>query len=61
MFQRNKNSYEIVAECSNGEYTEEYSFTVDYDDDWSDIAEELFYDDFGVNSTRTRLISRNTI
>ena len=58
MFQRNKNNYEIVAECSNGEHTEEYTFTVDYDDDWGDIAAELFYDDFGVNPNHIHLISR---
>lgn len=61
MFQRNKNSYEIVAECSNSQYSEEYTFIVDYDDDWGEIAEELFYDDFEVNPTRTCLISRTTL
>lgn len=61
MFQRNKNNYEITAECSNNQHNEEYTFTVDYDDDWGEVAEELFYDDFGVNPTRIRLISRRTL
>lgn len=61
MFQRNKNSYEITAECSNNQYSEEYTFTVDYDDDWGEVAKEFFYDDFGINPTRVQLVSRRTL
>ena len=32
MFQSNKNNYNIVAECSNGEKTGIYSFVENYDE-----------------------------
>ena len=61
MFQRIKNNYAIVSECSNDQHTEKYSFTISYDDDWGTVAERHFYDAFGVKPTRINLLSRKKL
>jgi hypothetical protein len=54
MFQRNKNSYRIVAVCTNENKVGRYTFIDDYDSDWSEIASQMFYDEFGVYPTKMR-------
>ena len=61
MFQTNKNSYEIVAVCKKGDKEGRYTFIEDYDDNWSDIAEEMFYDEFGEYPTSSTLESRRKL
>lgn len=56
MFQRNKNSYRIVAICTNGDKEGRYTF-IETDDDWGRIAKQLFCDEFGVEPTRMKLES----
>lgn len=58
MFQQNKNNYEIVATCKNGDKEATYTFIENYDECWDEIAESLFYDDFAVKPTSIKLISR---
>lgn len=61
MFQKVKNNYRIVAVCTNGDKKGRYTFTESYDDDWSEIAERKFYEEFGVNPTRMSVESREKI
>ena len=58
MFQRVKNSYKNVAVCRNKENEGRYSFIENYDDDWGEIAESKFREEFGVNPTHIELESR---
>ena len=61
MFQRNKNSYRIVAICTNGDKEGRYTLIEDYDNNWDTIAEQMFYNEFGVNPTEMRLESRERL
>lgn len=61
MFQTNKNSYVIVAICSNGEKVGRYTFTEGPDDDWSEIANKMFYEEFKIDATEMRIESREII
>lgn len=61
MFQRNKNSYKIVAVCTNGDKKGRYTFIEDYDENWDTIAERMFYNEFGVNPTEMKIESRERI
>ena len=61
MFRKVKNNYRIVAVCTNGDKEGRYTFVESYDDDCGSIAEEKFYDEFGVNPTRIKLESREKI
>ncbi len=61
MFRRNKNSYKIVAICTNGNKKGKYTFTEDDDENWDTIAEKMFYDEFGVNPTEMEVKSRKKI
>ena len=58
MFQRNKNSYIIIARCSNGDKESTYEFVEEYDEYWGEIAKELFLADFGIEPTSMTLVSR---
>lgn len=61
MFQRNKNNYNIVAICRNGDKEGTYEFIENYDECWCDIARDLFYDEYGVEPTSQSLISREKV
>lgn len=61
MFQRNKFSYKIVAYCTNGDKEATYEFIESYDATWSDIASDMFYDEFGIRPTRMKLESRERL
>lgn len=61
MFQKSKTNYKITAECSVDDKSGTYTFTVSYDENWSDIAEQLFYDEFGEYPSCLSIISRETI
>ena len=61
MFQRNKNSYRIVAVCRNGVQEGRYTFIEGYDEDWFTIASRMFYVEFGINPIEGHLISRERL
>lgn len=61
MFQTNKNSYRIVAICTNGDKEGRYTFIEDYDENWDTIAGRMFFDEFGVNPTEMRIESRERL
>ncbi len=61
MFQQAKYSYRITAVCTNGDKEGRYTFVQNYDDDWGEIAEQLFYDEFGVNPTEMKIESRERL
>ena len=61
MFQRNKNSYRIVALCKNEDKEGRYTFIEDYDEDWGTIASQKFYDEFGVYPVEVELESREKL
>ena len=61
MFQQVKNNYQTTATCKNGEKEGTYTFIESYDDDWSDIASSMFYDEFGVSPNEMHLISREKV
>ncbi len=61
MFQRNKNNYRIVAECTNGDKIGRYTFIDGPDDDWGEIAAKMFFDEFGVKPTLIQMISREKL
>ena len=61
MFQRVKNNYRDVAVCRNNEHEGRYTFIESYDDDWGEIAEAKFRDQFGENPTEVSLESREKI
>ncbi len=54
MFQTNKNSYQIIAVCTNDEKEGRYTLIQGPDDDWGEIAEKMFFDEFGVYPTEVR-------
>lgn len=56
-----KNNYKVVVICSNGDKKGRYSFVENYDDDWSLIAEDKFYDEFAIKPTKCELESREII
>ena len=61
MFNRNKNSYRIVAVCKNSDKEGRYTFIDDYDEDWGTIASRMFYDEFGVSPTKMAIETRERI
>lgn len=58
---RAKNSYRDVAVCRNKEKEGRYSFIENFDDDWGEIAEAKFREEFGVNPTQIEIESREKI
>lgn len=61
MFQTNKNSYEVVVICKNGDKEGRYTIIEDYDENWDTLASQMFYDEFGINPTEMKVISREKI
>ena len=61
MFQRSKTNYRIVAICTNGDREGKYTFIENYDEHWGTIAEQMFYDEFGIKPTRMQLESREKL
>lgn len=61
MFQSNKNSYEIVVVCKSGYKEGRYTFIEGPDENWSDIAEGMFYDEFGEYPTDMSIESREKL
>lgn len=61
MFNRVKNNYRDVAVCSDAENEGRYTFIESYDDDWGEIAERKFEEEFGTKPTRISLESREKI
>ena len=53
MFQKNKIDHRVTVTCRNGDLVATYSFKEDYDENWWDIAKQMFYDEFGVYPTET--------
>ena len=61
MFQKNKNSYRTTVICINGNKIGTYTFIESSDDDWSNIASQMFYNEFGFYPTEMRVEIREVI
>ena len=61
MFQSNKDSYEIIAVCKKDDKEGRYTFIEGLDENWSDIAESMFYDEFGEYPTEMSIESREKL
>lgn len=55
---KTKNTYRDVAVCTDGKNIGRYTFTEDYDDDWGEIAERKFEEEFGTKPNNIELESR---
>ena len=61
MFQRVKNNYRVVVVCKNGDIEATYTFVESYDDNWDEMAESRFYEEFGIRPMEMKLLSREKI
>lgn len=54
MFEKSKISHQYTVTCKNGDKTGTYTFIASPDDEYGQIAERMFFDEFGIYPNEIR-------